>query len=636
MSSSTQLQFQIRQNAQEIQDYVADLRVWEKEIKEKDKNAKDTTRKKALPPVRGVNVDISPPSSRSTSRAPSPTPAPESKETPTAISNGTSHSEPTKLEPQRHQRIKSSDYRAWDTFDVDKMVEVVDADAETSKSSSDKPKKADQANAKKPIPMVADLGFEPSMSEKKRLEKALMEKEIGNELFKKSLFAQSIPHYSTAMSLDPKDPVYPLNRAAAFLKLRQWSDAEKDCNVVLKLDAKNVKGLWRRGIARRELGHLTRAKEDLELAAVLEPTNKSVKEELKNVLAAIKAPQSASASKKVERPLRRRLKIVEVGEPVPDTEFAPPQPVAFADVRKTVIERVSPPSTPSNQPALRPSSANTSPSPPQTSRPVSDRVVERTPMLAVATPSPPRATARATPVPEQKSSPTPRIMEVPADEPLASKPASRSSSPPRPKTSSPPRKPLISEVVSVLQGRTAPSLEASTAKEISSPATLPNTGLPSSSTLPRLAESSAPSKDDAPLTPRVKIPPPPTTLLEFERGWRSTKGDVVATYIYLKSIPISAYPSLLKSGLESHHLTRILSSLQDFYLARDPLEETLNTLKGLRSVPRFAMGVMFLGKDEKTTLDHIFKHLLSTSERDGSGIARNDVLDLAKAYQIKI
>jgi hypothetical protein len=39
-----------------------------------------------------------------------------------------------------------------------------------------------------------------------------------------------------------------------------WAQAEGDCVMGLSMEPKNVKGLWRRGIARRELGKLEEAK----------------------------------------------------------------------------------------------------------------------------------------------------------------------------------------------------------------------------------------------------------------------------------------------------------------------------------------------------------------------------------------
>lgn len=44
-----------------------------------------------------------------------------------------------------------------------------------------------------------------------------------------------------------------------FIKFR-WENAESDCTSGLRLHPDNPKALWRRGIARRELGKLEEAK----------------------------------------------------------------------------------------------------------------------------------------------------------------------------------------------------------------------------------------------------------------------------------------------------------------------------------------------------------------------------------------
>ncbi|KAJ2991674.1 hypothetical protein NUW54_g8131 [Trametes sanguinea] len=80
--------------------------------------------------------------------------------------------------------------------------------------------------------------------------KAQTEKEKGNEAFKAGDFPKAIGHYTAAFIADPSNPTYSLNRAAAYLKLGKNEDAERDCDAVLRLDSKNVKGLFRRGQAR--------------------------------------------------------------------------------------------------------------------------------------------------------------------------------------------------------------------------------------------------------------------------------------------------------------------------------------------------------------------------------------------------
>lgn len=115
------------------------------------------------------------------------------------------------------------------------------------------------------------------------------------------------------MELDPKEAVYFINRAMAYLKLQKWEDAELDCTIGLMLHPDNTKALWRRGIARRELGKLEEAKKDLQDALHLEPHDKAVKEELDKLLNVIETVTSKKTVVDQANDVpRRRLTIEEV------------------------------------------------------------------------------------------------------------------------------------------------------------------------------------------------------------------------------------------------------------------------------------------------------------------------------------
>lgn len=137
--------------------------------------------------------------------------------------------------------------------------------------------------------------------------RALAAKEQGNAHFKAKDYAQAVgafcsflalgllslpklvPHacrplpgcYSQAHLLDPKSPIYPLNRAQAYLNLlkcvfspcsstgrrsrltppqaplspavSRYDDAERDCTTSIGLDGTNSKAWFRRAVARREM-----------------------------------------------------------------------------------------------------------------------------------------------------------------------------------------------------------------------------------------------------------------------------------------------------------------------------------------------------------------------------------------------
>ncbi|KAG7575302.1 hypothetical protein FFLO_00466 [Filobasidium floriforme] len=109
-------------------------------------------------------------------------------------------------------------------------------------------------------------------------------REAGNASYKKGKWAEAIGHYAQAARLDPTDPAPLLNRAQAYLKLEKWQDVVRDCNTVLNLplQSKNIKALFRRSLARRELGDEEQdgAVQDLEMILKLEPSNSAAKEEL--------------------------------------------------------------------------------------------------------------------------------------------------------------------------------------------------------------------------------------------------------------------------------------------------------------------------------------------------------------------
>jgi tetratricopeptide (TPR) repeat protein len=66
------------------------------------------------------------------------------------------------------------------------------------------------------------------------------------------------------------------NRAMAFLKNREYSKAEDDCTLALKIDPSHVKSYSRRGTARNSLGKHRLALLDFEKAAELDPNSKQI------------------------------------------------------------------------------------------------------------------------------------------------------------------------------------------------------------------------------------------------------------------------------------------------------------------------------------------------------------------------
>ncbi|KAK1414793.1 hypothetical protein QVD17_30552 [Tagetes erecta] len=99
-------------------------------------------------------------------------------------------------------------------------------------------------------------------------------KEKGNAAFKAKNWQKAIGFYTDAIKLNSNTATYFNNRAAAYLELRSFIQAEADCTKAIDLDKKNVKAYLRRGTAREMLGYYKEAIEDFRYALVLEPTNK--------------------------------------------------------------------------------------------------------------------------------------------------------------------------------------------------------------------------------------------------------------------------------------------------------------------------------------------------------------------------
>ncbi|KAI0920035.1 hypothetical protein AcV7_006045 [Taiwanofungus camphoratus] len=159
-------------------------------------------------------------------------------------------------------------------------------------------------------------------------QKAQTEKDKGNAAFKAGDFPTAIGHYTAAVLADPANPTYPLNRAAAYLKLGKNEDAERDCTTVLKLGEGNIKAVFRRGQARVAMQKLREAEVDFRSALKLEPANEAVKQELK----------------RVEEMLQRRVEVKSKGPadvisgPFPSTSSSAPTPKR----RRIPIEVVDP------------------------------------------------------------------------------------------------------------------------------------------------------------------------------------------------------------------------------------------------------------------------------------------------------
>ncbi|KAM3224853.1 hypothetical protein ACQJBY_057925 [Aegilops geniculata] len=100
-------------------------------------------------------------------------------------------------------------------------------------------------------------------------------KEKGNNSFKRKQWSKAIEFYSGAIKLNDTNATYYCNRAAAYLELGRFKQAEADCDQALLLDKKNVKAYLRRGTAKESVLNYQAALQDFRHALALEPQNRT-------------------------------------------------------------------------------------------------------------------------------------------------------------------------------------------------------------------------------------------------------------------------------------------------------------------------------------------------------------------------
>ncbi len=530
-NTSSDIALQIRQNADEFRDYLADLSNWQKDIQTKEKvEQKKYARSYAPPPVRSSTI-------------------PEKNDT------------NENLVPER---LKSSDYRAWDKFDVDKACEQIDKQEDnvvlTEQSSS---------TVQDRIITADDV------------EKAAIEKEKGNVHFKKGDYRKALICYTKAIGIDFENPILFTNRAMALIKMERWQDAIQDCTAAISMDNKAVKAYWRRGIARRELGELKDALEDLRMANVLDPLNKSIRDDYKVVQEKLKPPKKQENVPTEELPPLETVPVTKrphpaVIQPVKDTK-----PLASSSVpkqgvtarRRLQVREIGKPedyvAAPAPYKPIIPSNS------------IGDiQIFDKNPDETVDT---------LVELKEVKTKiltkPSPAITVIDESE---TKPVET--------------KPLIQPIAAETPKRKMIIEEIEVPKPVNAPEPVQSTPKPSS----------------------IMIRDPPKSMVDFERDWKSLIRHPESLYHYLKSIDPKRFPVLLKSSFESTYLTKMSEIISEYYLKDNLHQEALDVLENLSKTPRFDMNVMFLSKKEKL----VFVSLFGALER----VLDNDLAGLRKKY----
>ncbi|KAL0121072.1 hypothetical protein PUN28_008653 [Cardiocondyla obscurior] len=103
--------------------------------------------------------------------------------------------------------------------------------------------------------------------------KAEEEKELGNQKYKDGDYPAAIKHYSEAILRNPDDPKYYSNRALCYTKLAAFDLGLKDCEKVVELDPKFIKGWIRKGKILQAMKQQGKALTAYQKALELDPQN---------------------------------------------------------------------------------------------------------------------------------------------------------------------------------------------------------------------------------------------------------------------------------------------------------------------------------------------------------------------------
>uniref|UniRef100_A0A8C1VBS7 RNA polymerase II-associated protein 3 n=1 Tax=Cyprinus carpio TaxID=7962 RepID=A0A8C1VBS7_CYPCA len=587
-NKAVELQIQMRQNAEDLQNFMKELNNWEEEVKKKDQQLRTgniSEPPKTLPPVR--NKDY--------------------KKTKKSVKHQTNGDGGLK-EQKETQRIKSYDYQAWDKFNVDKTLEAMDAEESPVHSNE-------------------------SDSEGLQVDRdvALTEKEKGNEFFRDGRYDSAIECYTRGMDADPYNPVLPTNRAACFFRLKKFGVAESDCNLAIALDAKYVKAYARRAAARAALKKHQEALEDYEMVLQLDPGSSEARTEIQKLQQVLGS--SARTPEKIESDaepttvdlLQQRKQEAVVQKDRGNAYFKEGKYEAAVECYSRGMEA-------DGTNALLP--ANRAMAFLKLHR-FSEAEQDCSAALALDAAYTKafarRATARAA---------LGRIREAKEDfeQVLKLEPGNKQAMSEIQKLSAELRSSGLLAPEENKQRRTIQPIhkpeDLRSAKplrridiqevgaEISSSTSSPHHKIQkreevSDAPVSRAAEDSSADAES--------IPPPPSNGFQLEADLRKISRHPQSSYRYLKQISPDAYPKIFQNSLEPDVLNHILQTFHSCFQHEDA-SLLLSVLRSLASVRRFDMTIMFMSSAEKKILQELFDWIHSAGLRDAS------VQDLQKKY----
>uniref|UniRef100_A0A8C6RTW3 RNA polymerase II-associated protein 3 n=1 Tax=Nannospalax galili TaxID=1026970 RepID=A0A8C6RTW3_NANGA len=649
-SKAIELQLQVKQNAEELQDFMRDLENWESDIKQKDLELRKQSGvpEENLPPIRNGNFR-------------------KKKKGKAKDSSKNTKEENTK------NRIKSYDYEAWAKLDVDSILDELDKEDSTHDTVSQESESEEDG-------VRVDS------------QKALILKEKGNKYFKQGKYDEAIECYTRGMDADPYNPVLPTNRASAYFRLKKFAVAESDCNLAIALSRSYTKAYARRGAARFALQKLEDAKKDYEKVLELEPNNFEATNELRKIDQALKSrddsnPKAAAAvmksaegeKKQVEEQqskqkamsekdrgngffkegkYERAIECYTRGIAADGTNALLPANRAMAYLKIQKYEEAERDCT---QAILLDGSYSKAFARRGTARTFLGKINEAKQDFETVLLLEPGNKQAVTELSKIKK----ELIEkghwddVFLDSTQRHNVIKPIENPPCLGSPKPLKKVFIEETGSLIEAFDVPD---STAAHESDPVDLANvtknssqddllpTGDTPKAKMLKIEEISDTSdlqtqvslKQDVCQSFSEKIsvkveqtpaqlvtaalPPVPANSFQLESDFRQLRSSPDMLYQYLKQIEPSLYPKLFQKNLDPDVFNQIIKILHDFYIEKEKPSLIFETLQRLSELKRFDMAIMFLSGPEKKIIHVLFNHL------EKSELKANSVEELKKRY----
>lgn len=659
-NKAIELQLQVKQNAEELQDFMRDLENWEKDIKQKDMELRrqNGVPEENLPPIRNGNF-------RKKKKGKAKEPSKKTKE------------ENTK------NRIKSYDYEAWAKLDVDSILDELDKDDSTHESLSQESESEEDG-------IHVDS------------QKALVLKEKGNKYFKQGKYDEAIDCYTKGMDADPYNPVLPTNRASAYFRLKKFAVAESDCNLAIALNRSYTKAYSRRGAARFALQKLEEAKKDYERVLELEPNNFEATNELRKINQALASKENSypeeadivvksteGERKQIEAQQNKQQAISEKdrgngffkegkyeraiecytrGIAADGANALLPANRAMAYLKIQKYEEAEKDCT---QAILLDGSYSKAFARRGTARTFLGKLNEAKQDFETVLLLEPGNKQAVTELSKIKK----ELIEkghwddVFLDSTQRQNVVKPIDNPPHPGSTKPLKKVIIEETGNLIQTIDVPDSTTAAAPE-NNPINLANviaatgtTSKKNSSQDDLFPTSDTPRakvlkieeiSDTSSLQPQANLkqdvcqsysekltreigqkpaqfattvlPPIPANSFQLESDFRQLKSSPDMLFQYLKQIEPSLYPKLFQKNLDPDVFNQIIKILHDFYIEKEKPSLIFEILQRLSELKRFDMAVMFMSETEKKIAHALFNHI------DKSGLKDNSVEELKKRY----